>query len=146
MISIKLSFKWNVYQLFLLTLIFDRMERLGQIGFIQIPNSLTDYKCLTNIIHEPLATAEIFWNLILRNHWTWTWKILDCLTGHGLILWYNGLGLEKYLNYLAGLGFVLYYIRIRLEKYLDYLGFELVLWYIGLGINTWTRIKLLDSD
>ena len=27
------------------------VERLGQIGFIQIPNSLTDYKCLIKIIH-----------------------------------------------------------------------------------------------
>ena len=30
MISIKLSFKLDVYQLFILTLIFDRMGRLGQ--------------------------------------------------------------------------------------------------------------------
>ena len=54
-----------------------------------------------------LRKAEIFWNLILRNHWTWTWKISDCLTGLGLTLWYIGLGLARYLNYLAGLGFVL---------------------------------------
>ena len=73
-------------------------------------------------------------------------EILDWLTGLGLTLWSTGTGLKKYLNYLAGLGFVLYYIRVRLEKYLDYIGFELVLWYVGLGLNTWTWIKLLDSD
>ena len=33
--SIKLSFKWGVYLLFLLTLIFDRMRRLGKIGSIR---------------------------------------------------------------------------------------------------------------
>ena len=32
MISIKSSFKWGVYQSFLLTLIFDRMGKLGQLG------------------------------------------------------------------------------------------------------------------
>ena len=83
----------------------------------------------------------------LRNHWTWTWKIADCLTGLGLTLWYIGLGIKKQLNYLTGIGFVLWdsdCIRVRLEKYLDYLGFELILWYIGVGLNT--RIKLLDSD
>ena len=37
MISFKLSFKWGEYQLFLLTLIFDRMERLEQIGSIRTP-------------------------------------------------------------------------------------------------------------
>ena len=37
MISIKLSFNWAVYHLFLLTLIFDPMGRLGQIGSIRIP-------------------------------------------------------------------------------------------------------------
>ena len=73
-------------------------------------------------------------------------EILDWLTGLGLTLWSTGTGLKKYLNYLAGHGFVLYYIRVRLENFLDYLGFELVLWYIGLGLNTWTWIKLLDSD
>ena len=35
--STKLSFKWGVNQLFLLTLIFDSMGRLGQIGSIQAP-------------------------------------------------------------------------------------------------------------
>ena len=68
-------------------------------------------------------------------------EILDWLTGLGLTLWTTGTGLKKYLNYLAGLGFVLYYIRVRLEKYLDYLGFELVLWYIGLGLNTWLGLS-----
>ena len=37
MIGIKLSLKWGVYQLCLLTLILDGMERLGQIGSIQTP-------------------------------------------------------------------------------------------------------------
>ena len=68
-------------------------------------------------------------------------EILDWLTGLGLTLWTTGTGLKKYLNYLAGLGFVLYYIRVRPEKYLDYLGFELVLWYIGLGLNTWLGLS-----
>ena len=35
-----------------------------------------------------LHTVKIFCNLILRNHWTWTWKILDRLTGLGLTLIY----------------------------------------------------------
>ena len=42
MVSVKLSFKRGVYQLFLLTLIFGHMGRLRQIGFIQNP-----YKILT---------------------------------------------------------------------------------------------------
>ena len=42
MISITLSFEWSLYQLFLLTLIFDRMGRLEQIGSIRTP-----YKILT---------------------------------------------------------------------------------------------------
>ena len=42
MISVKLSSKWDVCLLFLLTLIFDRMGRLGQIGSIWTPfNILT---------------------------------------------------------------------------------------------------------
>ena len=58
--------------------------------------------------NHPLAlhTAEIFSNLILRNHWTWTRKISDCLTGLGLTLCIE-LGLEKYLNYLPELGLIL---------------------------------------
>ena len=43
-------------------------------------------------------------------------KILNCLTGLGLTLWYIGISLKKYLKYLAGLGFVLQYIRVRAEK------------------------------
>ena len=54
-----------------------------------------------------LHKVDIFCNLILRNHWTWTCKILNCLTGLGLTLWYTGLGLKKSLNYLTGLGLVL---------------------------------------
>ena len=42
MISIKLSFKWGMYQTFLLTLVFDRKGELGQIGSSQTP-----YKILT---------------------------------------------------------------------------------------------------
>ena len=37
MISIKLTFKWGVYQPFLLTLAFDRMGRLGQIASSPTP-------------------------------------------------------------------------------------------------------------
>ena len=37
MISIKLSFRWGVYQLFLLTLVFERMGRLEQIGSSRLP-------------------------------------------------------------------------------------------------------------
>ena len=37
MISIKLSFKRGVCHLFVLTLVFDRMGRLGKIGSDQIP-------------------------------------------------------------------------------------------------------------
>ena len=33
----ELSFRWGVHQFFLLTLIFDRMGRLGQIGSMQTP-------------------------------------------------------------------------------------------------------------
>ena len=50
-----------------------------------------------------LDTVEIFCNSILRNHWTWTSKISDCLIRLGLTLWHIGLGLEKYLNYFTGL-------------------------------------------
>ena len=35
-----------------------------------------------------LHTVKIFCNSILRNQWTWTFKILDCLTGLRLTLWY----------------------------------------------------------
>ena len=53
-------------------------------------------------------------------YWAWGWKILElpCQTEIWLIN-----------------------ITIRLEKYLDYLGFELVLRYIGLELNTWTWIS-----
>ena len=37
MISIKLSFKWGVYQSFLLPLVFDPLGRLGQISSTQTP-------------------------------------------------------------------------------------------------------------
>ena len=47
MISIKLSFKWCVHQLFLLTLIFDRMGRLGQIGSIQTPRKILTWSTET---------------------------------------------------------------------------------------------------
>ena len=47
-----------------------------------------------------LHTLEIFCYLILRNHWTWTWKIMDYLIGLRLLFWYIGFGLRKYLNTL----------------------------------------------
>ena len=93
-----------------------------------------------------LHAVEIFCNLILRNHWTWTWKISYCLTGLGLTLRYIVFGLKKYLNYLSGIGLILWYTGVTLEKYLDYLtGVGLILWHIRLGLeNTWTNS--LDSD
>ena len=33
-----------------------------------------------------LHTVEILYNLILRNHWTWTCQISDYINGLGLIL------------------------------------------------------------
>ena len=87
------------------------------------------------LINVTLHTVEIFFNLILRNHRTWTWKILDCFNGLKLTLWYIGLTLKKYFNYLTDIGLILWHIGVRLEKYLDYLGFGLILWYIGLGIE-----------
>ena len=83
-----------------------------------------------------LHTVEIFCNLILENHWTWTWKILDYFTGPGLTFLFIGLGLENYLNYLTGLGLVLWYIGVRLQKYPDSLTwFWLFFGYIRLGIE-----------
>ena len=85
-------------------------------------------------------TVEIFCNLILRNHWVWTWKISGCFAGLGLTLWYIGHGLERYLNYLIGLGLVLWCIGVTLEKYSGYLtGFGLTLWYNGPGLTYWTQ-------
>ena len=75
-----------------------------------------------------------FCNLILRNLWTWTWKISDSLTGFGLTLWYNGLGLRKYLNYLTGHGLI--FVGVRLEKLLEFPVFGLILWYIQRRIQT----------
>ena len=54
-----------------------------------------------------LHKVEIFCNLILRNHWTWTRKISGCPTGLGLTLRYIRLGLKKYLKYLTGIGLIL---------------------------------------
>ena len=50
----------------------------------------------------------------------------------------------NYLDYLTGLGFILWCTKASLEKFLGYFGFELILWYIGLRVNT--LIKLLDWD
>ena len=53
-------------------------------------------KFVIKIIHYCYVhTVKIFGNLILKNHWTWTWKILDYLTGFWLTLWYTGLELKK---------------------------------------------------
>ena len=60
-----------------------------------------------------LHTVEILYNLILRNHWTWTWQISDYLNGLGLILWYTE------LEHLTGLRLILLYLGVRLEKYSD---------------------------
>ena len=62
----------------------------------------------------------------------------------------SGFGLELALE--LRLGAILFggnfprTIRVRLKKYIVYLGFELILWYIGLELNIWTWIKSLDSD
>ena len=73
-----------------------------------------------------------YFNLILKNHWTWTWKKSYYLTGLGLTLWYIRLGFEKYSNYLIALGLILWYLT-WLEKCLHYLtGVRLILRYIGL--------------
>ena len=54
-----------------------------------------------------LRTVEIFCNLILRNHWTWTRKIHE-------------------LPYWTRIDFVIY--GVKLEKYSTYcIGFELIL-------------------
>ena len=62
-------------------------------------------------------------NSILKNHWTWAWKNSNYLTGLGLTLWYNRLGLEKHSNYLIAL--------------------DWILWYNGLGLKS-VRITLLE--
>ena len=62
-----------------------------------------------------LHTVEIFCNLILRNHWTW--KISHYLNWLRLILWYIGLGLEKYSNTLLDSYSILLYIQVRLAKF-----------------------------
>ena len=59
--------------------------------------------------------VEMFCSLILRNHWTW--KVWDCLTGLGLVLWCIGLELKKYWNYLNRLRLIFWYIGVRFEKY-----------------------------
>ena len=53
-----------------------------------------------------LHSITIFCNLILRNHWTLTSKILDYLTELGLTLRYIEIGLKKYLSYYPGLGLI----------------------------------------
>ena len=87
-----------------------------------------------------MYTVEIFCNSIfLKNHWTWTWKISNCVTGVTglrLTLWYNGPESEKRSNYLTGLWLILWYDGMRLEKYSEYLArFGLMLRYIGLGLE-----------
>ena len=91
-----------------------------------------------------LHTVEIFCNLILRNHWTW--KISHYLNWLRLILWYIGLGLEKYSNTLLD-SYQFYYIfkwdlknfktkLLDLDWFYDVLDLDLR--------NTWTN--LLHSD
>ena len=93
-------------------------------------------KASTNVWSKSfIKGVKIFCNLILRNHWIWTWKILDCLTGLRLTLWYIGPGFKKYLNNFNGLRLVSWYIGVILEKYLDYLGFGVILWYTGLVLE-----------
>ena len=63
MISVEYSFKWSVYLLFLLTLIFDGMGRLGQIGSIQAPCKILTLgteikKSLVEPFKVPIIKAE----------------------------------------------------------------------------------------
>ena len=79
---------------------------------------------LAPLVTAPLLyTVEIFRNLILRNHWTWTmlWlqKYLNYLTRLELILWYIGLRIEKYSGYFTEFGIILWYIGLELEKHLN---------------------------
>ena len=83
-----------------------------------------------------LHAITIFCNLILRNNWICSWKILDYLTGLGLTLWYIGIGLKKYMSYYRGIGLISLYIRVKQKKYSDYFTeFGLISWYIGLGLK-----------
>ena len=79
--------------------------------------------------------------LTSRNHWTWTCKISDYLSGLRLTLWYIGLGLKN--------TWIAYWTRmlkwdlqstqtklLDLDWFYDILDLDL--------INTWTN--LLDSD
>ena len=59
MISIKLSFKLVVYQLFLLTLIFGRMGRLGQIESIQNPSKILSFGTEIKKSVEPFKVPTI---------------------------------------------------------------------------------------
>ena len=106
-----------------------------------IPKRITKGKHKFLIIHLAFLTVEmvryVFCNLILRNHWAWTWKISDCFTGLVLTLWYIGFGLESYLNYLTGLGLILWYIRVTLKKYSN----SLIYYILDLDLKkTWTTL------
>ena len=92
-----------------------------------------NYKNETQIFYQNhslvLHTAEIFCNLILRNHWSWTWKILECLTELRLTLLYIGLGPKKYANYLTGL-----------NSFYDILELDLKNTQAGAGNNWWSTV------
>ena len=94
-----------------------KLTDLSQFNFICSKESLKANANVSSKWFIALHAAEIFHNFILRNHWTWTWKISDYLTGLVLPL-YIGFGIKKYLNYQ--------YIGIRFGKYL---GVGLILWY-----------------
>ena len=88
---------------------------------------------------------EILCNLVLRNHWTWTWKISNCLTGLRLVLWYHGLGLKKYLDTSLELDWFYYILEwdlkstnlLDLDWFYDILDMDLK--------NSWTNLLRLDS-
>ena len=73
---------------------------------------------MANVLSKSFISVTCTWYIFqfsfIKNIRTWTWKILDYLTGIGLTLWYVGLGLQKYLNCLTGLGIVLWYIGLGL--------------------------------
>ena len=93
--------------------------------------------------HEAwLHAAEIFCNLILRNHW----KISNCFTELGVSFWYMGFGIEKWLNYLTRLELTLWYMELDLKSTQTIL-LDLDWFYDILDLNlknTWTN--LLDSE
>ena len=89
-----------------------------------------------------LHAVKIFCNFTLGNHWTWTWKISDCLTGLELTLWYD-LDSENTWTTLLDLDWFCDILKLDLKR----LPFDLD-WFddiLDLGLKSaWTN--LLGSD